>query len=87
LLLQIRKLIDGGLPQLLGNIGWRVKQNPPLSIESILPVHYEEHNNHDVNAKNCLHVGTISEAIHKEVGAHCGENDFPLMLGAEFFIF
>ncbi len=74
--------MEAGLPKLLGNIGWRVEQIPPIVIDS----RENESVNDPKNVKNCFQVGHVSEIIQKEVMKQCIPNNFPLILGGDHCI-
>lgn len=78
-----KKLIEGGLLKLLGGLGWRVKQIPPI-IEN--DVRYETESSDDLNAKNCLQVGKVSYDICRKLGPECTGKNFPLILGGDHCI-
>lgn len=80
-----RKIIDGGLKELLGGIGWGVKQLPPLYFEN-----FDEEGLPAVpaglKAKNCAQVGKGCKAIRDYTLTECKEGNFPLILGGDHCI-
>lgn len=77
-------MIENGLVKLLGDIGWRWKIVPPL-IDDI-KFGRDLRSYEDINAKNCLQVGTVSEVIKRGVLEQCKEDTFPLILGGDHCI-
>jgi arginase family enzyme len=79
------KLIDNGLPGMLGDLGWRLQVLPPL-IDDI-KFGRDLRNYEDINAKNCHQVGTISEVVCNEISKATQDKDvFPLILGGDHCI-
>lgn len=79
----LRTLIENGLINLLGDIGWRWKQLPPLIVDdsnSSLILDPE------INAKNCFQVGLCSKTIMDHVKPECEGDNFPLILGGDHCI-
>jgi hypothetical protein len=82
----IRKIIDGGLKELLGSIGWGVKQIPPLILESSVQSNENVELPFGVKAKNCAEVGKSSKAIRDHTFEQCKDGNFPLILGGDHCI-
>ena len=72
------KLIHEGLPSILGDIGWRVKQVSPVVIEST------SSRTPDFNRiRNCEAVGKASKIINSAVHRELEADYFPLILGGD----
>lgn len=85
LLIYRRAIFEGGLQNVLTDIGWSVKHVNPVAVDTnfgrdTLGV------NQGINAKNCLQVGMVSEVIKTRVEAECSEDTFPLILGGDHCI-
>lgn len=80
-----RAILDGGLLNVLKDIGWEVKVTPPVITE---PSFGEDVSgvNKCIKAKNCLQVGMVSEVIKKSVESECDDDNFPLILGGDHCI-
>jgi arginase len=68
----------------LSDVGWRWKIVPPL-IEDVR--HGRDFRSYeDINAKNCLQVGTVSEIVKNRLVKECEDGCFPLILGGDHCI-
>ncbi len=80
----VRAIISSGLPQLLGDIGWRVKLLEPFQVDTFRNVLTE--NLSKGKAKNCYEVGKVSQLISQRVLGECTNETFPLILGGDHCI-
>ncbi len=78
-------MIDHGLIGVLGDVGWRWKQLPPLVTDPKFGIDINR-NFEDINCKNCLQVGKVSELIKEHVLPECESDNFPLILGGDHCI-
>lgn len=85
-----RAIIDSGLPSVLESEGWKWREAPPLTddFNKLINSYRSTPNQANLNAKNCLQVGKISELIHNSVLASVDEDkkSFPLILGGDHCI-
>ena len=80
-----RKIVEGGLINLLGDIGWGLKQVPPLVLDSLDTTNCVSLAQ-GLKAKNCAQVGVGCKEIRDHVAAHCKDHTFPLILGGDHCI-
>lgn len=72
-------IIEGGLKDVLTNIGWEVTQLPPLSFDQS-----KRNSEHELpNIKNCASVGEASRIIKERVSAASQPDTFSLILGGD----
>lgn len=69
---------------MLGDIGWRHRIVPPLIDDVKIGRDFRSYE--DINAKNCLQVGTVSEIIKNGIVKECSDGSFPLILGGDHCI-
>ncbi len=76
-------MLDAGLVKLLGSAGWKWKQLPDIykdpSLHRDIGRDYEK----EMNARNCLQVGKITEMIRDQVKGEVLPDTFPLILGGD----
>ncbi|RYY84035.1 hypothetical protein EON63_10050 [archaeon] len=77
-------MIEGGLPKLLGSLGWRTKLFPALTTDATFRQDHTFKN--DSRMKNGYQVGRVSEAIRDHVIQECKPDNFPLILGGDHCI-
>ena len=77
-----RAIISSGLPRLLGDIGWRVKQLEAFQVDTFRNVQTKSVS----KAKNCFEVGKVSQLIAQRVLGECTNETFPLILGGDHCI-
>jgi arginase family enzyme len=70
---------------MLGNLGWRWKQVPDFITDPNFGRDISREFD-DINAKNCMQVGRVSEMIKDILVPECFEDNFPLILGGDHCI-
>ncbi len=82
----LRSLIDAGLIRILSDLGWRWKQIPDIITDPNFGRDVMHRHDEDINAKNCMQVGKVSELIRNHVRTECAQDVFPLILGGDHCI-
>lgn len=77
-----KKLLDGGLPELLSDIGYRLRTLSPLIVPDsgklVEPIGRK--------ARNCSEVGRASEIVFNNIYENIQNDSFPLILGGDHCI-
>lgn len=71
---------------MLGDLGWRWKQVPDFITDPDYGRDLSNKDFEELNVKNCMQVGKVSELIRNVVRPECSEDNFPLILGGDHCI-